>query len=507
MRAALVCAIAVAGCARVAHMSPGTTVPVADLYAERGELRARIARELDAGEPERAFYVLEVEKTRAYGAAWVGSRASVAAAAASDDLRPVFAELTEPEAAAAPPQRAIRRRPAAATKVVEAVRRASTIADDRYWHDLALSEARLRAQIPYGEVVRGHVAPVTSQEARLLFGPGEAYVSFFVERERVHAFVLWQGELRVHTLAAGTTALRGLVAALLDEVQEAPATAGDTTWRAASRALAAALIDPLPELADPELRAIYVSPDRFLGCVPFAILLDDGDRMLLERARVTSVLSASAYRKTIERAVLDDPPVVLAVGEPIYPAGVAALAMAGREIDTVSDVFDSALLLRDADATEGNVRAAIAESNILHFATHGVILGDVVEGATSLLVSADDADDGFLSVAEIAGLDLAHVYLAVLSACETSVGASDDDATDLSSLLGAFLGAGVRTVIGTLWPVADEATLDVMLDFYRRFLERGGSDALRDAQLEMSRAPELGHPYFWAAFVLSGWDR
>ncbi len=224
----------------------------------------------------------------------------------------------------------------------------------------------------------------------------------------------------------------------------------------------------------------------------------------MEQLRVTYLPSASVYRHLIQKETLESPPRFLAIGNPTFSVGVPSLPFAGSEAETLSFVFDDASLMTGNGATEGRIKRALLDHNILHFATHGVLLE--APGASSLMVGADDfGNDGFLSAAEIAGLDLSHSYLAVLSACETAVTA--EGATDLASLTSAFMTAGVPGVIGSLWKVADTSTTHLMLDFYREFLASGAGESLRRAQIALASRAEYQHPYYWAPFLLYGWDK
>lgn len=146
--------------------------------------------------------------------------------------------------------------------------------------------------------------------------------------------------------------------------------------------------------------------------------------------------------------------------------------------------------------------------------------------------SGDGEDDGFLSAAEVLGLDLSSVRLAVLSACGTAEG----DVCRFEgkfSLERAFFTAGVDSYVGSLWSVDDENTSEFMGRFYQHL--RNGkktSEALRAAKLFFLNAREkpdriqdagerpsgergprkiekkgkTAHPYYWAPFVLSGAD-
>ena len=63
-------------------------------------------------------------------------------------------------------------------------------------------------------------------------------------------------------------------------------------------------------------------------------------------------------------------------------------------------------------------------------------------------------------------------------------------------------GVGARAIVASLWPVSDEATYDLMTEFYAKLKLSGKRDALRAAQLEVR--DKYPHPFFWAAFQITG---
>ena len=96
-------------------------------------------------------------------------------------------------------------------------------------------------------------------------------------------------------------------------------------------------------------------------------------------------------------------------------------------------------------------------------------------------------------------MDLSRVDLVTASACETQNGEFvEGEGTENFSQ--AFLSSGARSVISSLWRVDDKATASLMKNFYGA-LSSGtpASEALRQAKLKDTR-----HPFYWAAFVLSG---
>jgi CHAT domain-containing protein/Tfp pilus assembly protein PilF len=148
----------------------------------------------------------------------------------------------------------------------------------------------------------------------------------------------------------------------------------------------------------------------------------------------------------------------------------------------------------------------------------GLLSGIALAGA-NVRPTPIGQDDGILTALEVAELDLSGVELAVLSACETGLGAVAGG-EGLLGLQRAFQVAGAHSVIASLWKVDDERTRALMSRFYENLWRKGqpAAEALRGAQLSMLRG-DLGRgslkreasepksdrlpPYYWAAFVLS----
>ena len=97
---------------------------------------------------------------------------------------------------------------------------------------------------------------------------------------------------------------------------------------------------------------------------------------------------------------------------------------------------------------------------------------------------------------------LKPIELLVMSACQTARG--DDRA--VLGLSGFALRSGARSTLGSLWPVSDESTTELMILFYQQ-LAKGDiskAEALRQAQLQLLKDSKFSHPYFWSAFILVG---
>lgn len=149
---------------------------------------------------------------------------------------------------------------------------------------------------------------------------------------------------------------------------------------------------------------------------------------------------------------------------------------------------------------------------VLYFATHGLVAGDMVQqGETvaepALALTAGDGEDGLLSASEITQLSLNADWV-VLSACNTAVG-DEPGAEALSGLAQAFTYAGARALLVSHWPVESQSAVQLMTDLFTR---RASGTAIRAAEaqqqamLAMIDGPrdEWRHPAFWAPFILVG---
>ena len=121
---------------------------------------------------------------------------------------------------------------------------------------------------------------------------------------------------------------------------------------------------------------------------------------------------------------------------------------------------------------------------------------------------AEDLGSCLMTAEEVASIDLKGCELAVLSACETGLGATAGG-EGVKGLQSAFHSAGCRTVVASLWRVDDAATRALMGRFYANLWEKKQVpiEALRNAQLSVLDDPEYGeggNPKLWAAWVLSG---
>ena len=158
------------------------------------------------------------------------------------------------------------------------------------------------------------------------------------------------------------------------------------------------------------------------------------------------------------------------------------------------------------DATEARFKKDAGRYRVVHLATHGFFdrLNPLFSGVE---LESGGGEDGRLQVFEILGLPLA-ANLVTLSACDTALGGGElsdlPAGEELIGLTRAFLSAGSRDVLATLWEIDDRSTAPLMADFYKAARDKPFPEALADVQREWAhRTGPDGHPWHWAAFTIA----
>ncbi|HTO96809.1 MAG TPA: CHAT domain-containing protein [Myxococcales bacterium] len=304
------------------------------------------------------------------------------------------------------------------------------------------------------------------------------------------------------------------------------ASSGSTDgWKQPAAAIGARLLGGIPALRRPDAVHLIVVPDGVLGEIPFELLDAGTGSPIVERFDVTYLPSAAVLlrdspgpsrswappwkRQLVAfgdpRIRRDSPGVAIELSGPELTKPLPASAEEARAVARTCP-GRARLFLGDANLKRYLVEGAATGVPLLHLATHAVV--DLASAESSrILFSAPDGREGvdYLFLKEVYDLDLRGVDLATLSACETERGklVKGEGPTAFSR---ALLSAGARAAVTTLWRVADEPARDFMAQLYFE-LNRGKpkAEALRLAKLRFLRSgTALGHPRYWAAFILTG---
>lgn len=189
-------------------------------------------------------------------------------------------------------------------------------------------------------------------------------------------------------------------------------------------------------------------------------------------------------------------------------ADLRRLVAAGQEATNIKDIYPDATV---AIGTKANLSLAtspeVSEYRIIHYSTHG-FLNPVQPELSGLVLSLFNdqgkEQSGYLTANHIYNLRL-NADLVVLSACQTGLG-KQVKGEGILGLTRAFMFAGTKRIIFSLWNVNDKSTTDLMTKFYNAIKNDGltPAAALRKAQIDMWKDKKWHAPYYWAAFQIQG---
>ncbi len=160
-------------------------------------------------------------------------------------------------------------------------------------------------------------------------------------------------------------------------------------------------------------------------------------------------------------------------------------------------------------ANEYNLKKEkLSDYKYIHFATHGFV-NEEQPSLSGIILAQDTSitEDGVLYAGEVYGLQL-DAESVILSACETGLG-KQVRGEGIIGLTRGFLYAGARSVVVSLWQVADESTSKLMQDMFKRLSEDKNSydhraKLLRETKLKMIKNKQYAAPFYWAPFILIG---
>ena len=259
------------------------------------------------------------------------------------------------------------------------------------------------------------------------------------------------------------------------------------------------IIKPLElELIVKGINTVIFIPDGALRTVPFAAL-HDGSRFLIEKY---AVVVSPGLNLTDRRMILRKDTRVLSAGLTESVQGFAPLSNVKDELDGIQGMY-RADRLENSTFIEGKVRENLKDNpySIVHIATHG----NFAPKASDTFLLAWDSRIDMNQLDQLIKQSASRknpVELLCLSACETAAG---DDRAALG-LAGVAVKAGARSALATLWSVNDQASSELVLEFYKQLQNPGvtKAEALQAAQLMLLDNPRYRHPYYWSPFLLIG---
>ncbi|AMW04180.1 CHAT domain-containing tetratricopeptide repeat protein [Gemmatimonas phototrophica] len=347
----------------------------------------------------------------------------------------------------------------------------------------------------------------TPQNVKPVLQRHEALVEYFATPEHLVIFAVTREAVRVATIPMPTDSLAariGLVRELLGQRH-----AGQAAIPLLS-ALHETLVTPVQRLLPATVRQWVLVPHGLLTALPFGALYNAAtQRHLVEEITLVNLPSA---------AFLVGVRTMPARPQPVWPSpSFSALApFTDRLPGSRAEAEDAAAqsggtVYLNGDASEQQLRTLVQQPGVVHVASHAVVNAhNPLFSRLELRGSAtptSSANDGRLEVHEILGLTVRSPLL-FLSGCETAVGNGQgmrfEARGEFTSLANAWLMAGARNVVATLWRIDDAAAARFARHFHTARRRQSTPEALATAQRLMIRDPQQSHPYRWAAYQLSG---
>jgi CHAT domain-containing protein len=257
------------------------------------------------------------------------------------------------------------------------------------------------------------------------------------------------------------------------------------------------LIRPIDaDLTSFQIDTLVFVPDGALRTIPMGAL-HDGKQFLVSKYALGIT---PGLNLTDPRPIKREGMKMLAVGVTEAVQGFPALPNVSAELEALRTLFDSTTLVDKAFLVANLEKTLKDESfTIVHVASHGEF-GSDSEKTFLLAFDAKVTLDRLDQMVGVFKFRDDPLELLTLSACDTAAG---DDRAALG-LAGMAIKAGARSALATLWNINDEASADLVIDFYRELKDTSVSRAvaLQRAQLKALANPRYEHPGFWSPFLL-----
>ena len=277
----------------------------------------------------------------------------------------------------------------------------------------------------------------------------------------------------------------------------------------ALRELHDVMISPISLLIGDE--ELIIVPDGSSFLIPYAALVDQNSRYLSETLRIRLVPSLTSLRLLAEcpegRHYTTG---ALLVGNPwtetvrIEGKRIKQLPGAEEEVKIIGEILNVEPLTGE-NATKEQVLSGLNSVSLVHIAAHGSAeRGEILLSPNSGSPNPPKKKDFLLTMTDVLNAKL-KAKLVVLSCCHS--GRGKIKAEGVVGIARAFLGAGARSVIASLWAIDDKATLTFMRHFYEHLVKgQSASKSLHEAMKIMRESDDFNAAKYWAPFMLIGDD-
>ncbi|XP_066022688.1 tetratricopeptide repeat protein 28-like [Pocillopora verrucosa] len=260
---------------------------------------------------------------------------------------------------------------------------------------------------------------------------------------------------------------------------------------------------------------LLIIPDGPLWIAPYAALKDGNSKYLCESFTIRVAPSLASlrliadcpddYHKSSDALLVGDPwvsEVTNSEGEKV----LEQLPCAKEEVEMIGEILNITPIT-GRKATKREVLKRLSSVSLVHFAAHGCMeTGEIALTPDPDRISTvpTKKEDYILTIRDVLNVQL-RAKLVVLSCCHS--GRGEIKAEGVVGIARAFMGAGARSVVVSLWAIDDEATLEFMNCFYQHLAEgKSTSKSLNLAMKSLRESDEFHDIIYWAPFLLIGDD-
>ncbi|PFX11660.1 Tetratricopeptide repeat protein 28 [Stylophora pistillata] len=272
------------------------------------------------------------------------------------------------------------------------------------------------------------------------------------------------------------------------------------------------IMKPVADLV--EGNQLLIVPDGPLWLVPYAALKDGNSKYLCESFRIRLAPSLTSlkliadcpedYHKSCGAFLVGNP----WVGEVTDSHGkkqLEQLPCAQEEVEMIGQILKTTPIT-GRQATKREVLKRLNSVSLVHFAAHGCMeTGEIaLTPDPDRISTVPTKEDYILTIGDVLDIEL-RAKLVVLSCCHSGWG--EIKAEGVVGIARAFMGAGARSVVVSLWAIDDEATLEFMKCFYQHLAEgKLASESLNLAMKSLRESDKYSNIKYWAPFLLIGDD-
>ena len=272
------------------------------------------------------------------------------------------------------------------------------------------------------------------------------------------------------------------------------------------------VIKPVADLVQGD--ELVIIPDGPLWLAPYAAFKDGNSKYMCESFRIRLAPSLTSLRLIADcpddyhkgsGALLVGDPWVAEVTNSKGEKLLKQLPFAKEEVEMIGKILNIAPIT-GREATKHEVLKKLGSVSLVHFAAHGCMeTGEIALTPNPDRISTVPTEEDYiLTIGDVLTAQL-RAKLVVLSCCHS--GRGEIKAEGVVGIARAFMGAGARSVVVSLWAIDDEATLEFMKCFYQHLAEgKPASESLNLAMKSLRESDKFRDIKYWAPFSLIGDD-